>query len=85
MGRRFVYDCFYTLPRINSEQTIFKTLEIFPWSRSVREKMRLFGIESFRSQQLETINITMSKLDVILIAATGSGKSKNNKINCYVY
>ena len=35
----------------------------------------MFGVTSFRPQQLETINATMSKQDVILVAPTGGGKS----------
>lgn len=51
-------------------------LETFPWSFNVREKLRtVFGLEKFRSQQLETINVTMSKIDMILLAPTGGGKS----------
>ena len=42
----------------------------------MREKLRtVFGLENFRSQQLETINATMSKIDMILVAPTGGGKS----------
>lgn len=51
-------------------------LETFPWSRKVREKLKsLVGIEEFRSKQLETINATLSKHDLILVAPTGGGKS----------
>jgi ATP-dependent DNA helicase Q1 len=35
----------------------------------------IFNLDKFRSQQLETINVTMSKIDVILVAPTGGGKS----------
>lgn len=50
--------------------------ENFPWSKSLKEKLSsVFGIKNFRSQQLETINVTMSKVDVILVAPTGGGKS----------
>lgn len=49
---------------------------MFPWSQTVSEKLKtVFGIDKFRSQQLETINVTMSKIDVILLAPTGGGKS----------
>jgi superfamily II DNA helicase RecQ len=45
-------------------------------SKKVRDKLSSeFNIKEFRSQQLETINITMSKNDVILVAPTGGGKS----------
>ena len=37
--------------------------------------MNTFKIQDFRLKQLETINITLSKYDVILISATGGGKS----------
>lgn len=54
--------------------TVF--VENFPWSKSLKEKLSsVFGIKEFRSQQLETINVTMSKVDVILVAPTGGGKS----------
>ncbi|KAG5670968.1 hypothetical protein PVAND_001196 [Polypedilum vanderplanki] len=50
--------------------------EIYPWSKMLREKMKdTFGIKEFRSQQLEAINATMSKHDLILIAPTSAGKS----------
>lgn len=50
--------------------------EIFPWSKNIKEKLKtIFNIDKFRSQQLETINVTMSKIDVILVAPTGGGKS----------
>jgi ATP-dependent DNA helicase Q1 len=50
--------------------------ENYPWSKKVRDKLSSeFNIKEFRSQQLETINITMSKNDVILVAPTGGGKS----------
>lgn len=50
--------------------------ECYPWSKILREKLTsVFGIDEFRSQQLETINATMSKVDVILVAPTGGGKS----------
>lgn len=48
----------------------------FPWSEKVRENLEsTFGIKEFRCQQLETINVTMSRIDVILVAPTGGGKS----------
>lgn len=51
-------------------------LENFPWSKNIKEKMKsIFNLDKFRSQQLETINVTMSKIDVMLVAPTGGGKS----------
>jgi ATP-dependent DNA helicase Q1 len=50
--------------------------EAYPWSSTLKEKLdKVFGLKEWRSQQLETINVTMSKLDVILVAPTGGGKS----------
>ncbi|CAF3259461.1 unnamed protein product [Rotaria socialis] len=48
----------------------------FPWSSNV-EKVRteIFKINSFRQWQLETINVTLSGHDCILIMPTGGGKS----------
>lgn len=51
-------------------------LEIYPWSQTVKEKLTsVFRLHQFRNQQLETINVTMSKIDVLLVAPTGGGKS----------
>lgn len=36
---------------------------------------RVFKLNEFRPQQLQTINCIMSKKDVIMIAPTGGGKS----------
>lgn len=36
---------------------------------------KVFRLENFRPQQLQTINCVMSKRDVIMIAPTGGGKS----------
>lgn len=50
--------------------------EDFEWSAEVKEKcFSIFGIQTFRANQLETINTTMSGLDCILIMPTGAGKS----------
>lgn len=50
--------------------------ENFGWSARLKEKCEtLFGIKSFRDNQLETMNATMSGLDCILIMPTGAGKS----------
>ncbi|XP_067934122.1 ATP-dependent DNA helicase Q1-like [Watersipora subatra] len=50
--------------------------ESFDWSTTLRSKCNsVFGIQSFRPNQLETINTTMSGLDCILVLPTGAGKS----------
>ncbi len=48
----------------------------FPWSSKVDEiRTEIFKINSFRHLQLETINVTLSNQDCILIMPTGGGKS----------
>jgi superfamily II DNA helicase RecQ len=48
----------------------------FPWSLQVEQiRTELFKINSFRQWQLETINVTLSNHDCILIMPTGGGKS----------
>ncbi len=48
----------------------------FSWSSKVDEvRTEIFKINSFRHLQLETINVTLSGLDCILIMPTGGGKS----------
>ncbi|UJR27946.1 hypothetical protein I4U23_009205 [Adineta vaga] len=48
----------------------------FPWSSKVEEvRTTIFKISSFRQWQLETINVTLSNRDCILIMPTGGGKS----------
>ncbi|CAF4875031.1 unnamed protein product [Rotaria sp. Silwood1] len=48
----------------------------FPWSSKVNEmRTEIFQINSFRPWQLETINVTLSGYDCILIMPTGGGKS----------
>jgi ATP-dependent helicase YprA (DUF1998 family) len=48
----------------------------FPWSEKVDEiRTEIFKINSFRQWQLETINVTLSGYDCILIMPTGGGKS----------
>ena len=48
----------------------------FAWSRNVSEILTdTFGLSSFRSHQLETINASLSGLDVFLVMPTGGGKS----------
>lgn len=48
----------------------------FAWSPRVTEVLQnIFQIKSFRPWQLETINVSLSNLDCILIMPTGGGKS----------
>jgi len=48
----------------------------FPWSSKVDQvRSEIFKINSFRQWQLETINVTLSGHDCILIMPTGGGKS----------
>ena len=48
----------------------------FPWSDEVEKvKQDIFRIKKFRPLQLESINVTMSGADCILIMPTGGGKS----------
>ncbi|CAF0835104.1 unnamed protein product [Rotaria sordida] len=48
----------------------------FPWSLNVdKVRTEIFKINSFRQWQLETINVTLSGHDCILIMPTGGGKS----------
>jgi ATP-dependent DNA helicase Q1 len=48
----------------------------FSWSTKVNEiRTEIFQINSFRQWQLETINVTLSNHDCILIMPTGGGKS----------
>lgn len=48
----------------------------FPWYQNVQKTLKtVFQIDTFRSQQLAAINITLSKHDAIIIMPTGGGKS----------
>lgn len=48
----------------------------FPWHQRVQDTLKtVFKLDTFRSQQLAAINITLSKHDAILIMPTGGGKS----------
>lgn len=50
--------------------------EDYSWSKKVREILKTrFKLQDFRPQQLKTINATLSKEDVLLLAPTGGGKS----------
>lgn len=52
------------------------SLKTFPWSQKVENLLKdVFSIPEFRPFQLEAINATLSKEDVILIMPTGGGKS----------
>lgn len=48
----------------------------FPWSRKIETNLKdIFGIVSFRPNQLEAINAIMGKRDVFVVLPTGFGKS----------
>ncbi|XP_046543863.1 ATP-dependent DNA helicase Q1-like isoform X2 [Haliotis rubra] len=48
----------------------------FAWSKELEEKMTsVFGIRALRPMQLQTMNVTMSGKDCMLIMPTGGGKS----------
>nr|XP_022332782.1 ATP-dependent DNA helicase Q1-like [Crassostrea virginica] len=50
--------------------------EDFNWSAELKQKMEsVFGISELRPMQLQTMNVTMSGKDCILIMPTGGGKS----------
>ncbi|XP_076287157.1 ATP-dependent DNA helicase Q1 [Lasioglossum baleicum] len=50
--------------------------ETFGWSKDLKKALRdTFKIEKLRELQLPTMNVTMSKEDVILVMPTGGGKS----------
>ena len=52
------------------------SFEDFSWSTKVNEvRQEIFRINTFRPWQLETINVTLSNKDCILIMPTGGGKS----------
>lgn len=63
--------------RCESETLCFSfLLSDFKWSAEVEDlRSSLFHLEEFRPLQLQTINATFSKKDVIVIMATGGGKS----------
>lgn len=48
----------------------------FPWSQELQNKMKaVFRIDCLRPMQQQTMNVTMSGKDAILIMPTGGGKS----------
>ncbi|XP_053385298.1 ATP-dependent DNA helicase Q1-like [Mercenaria mercenaria] len=48
----------------------------FQWSERLQTKLKsVFGIDALRPMQLQTMNVTMSGKDCILIMPTGGGKS----------
>lgn len=48
----------------------------FPWSKEIfTANRRIFGHHTFRQNQLEIINATMSRRDVFVLMPTGGGKS----------
>lgn len=64
------YSCMDDLKRKKS------SLSDFQWSAALKQKMKsVFGISELRPMQLQTMNVTMSGKDCILIMPTGGGKS----------
>jgi hypothetical protein len=58
--------------------------ESFPWSSEVRSvNSKIFGHKSFRENQLEIINASMSGRDVFVLMPTGGGKSLCFQVNCH--
>lgn len=58
------------------EFVILNVSESFEWSQRVSDAIkRVFKLNGFRPQQLQTINCVLAKKDVLLIAPTGGGKS----------
>ncbi|KAK3583264.1 hypothetical protein CHS0354_011151 [Potamilus streckersoni] len=48
----------------------------FPWSKELEDKMKsVFKIQTLRPMQLQTMNVTLSNKDCMLIMPTGGGKS----------
>ena len=59
----------------SSDPKIWSTLD-FSWSKQIEEaKKSVFRISKFRPYQVETMNVTMSGVDCILVMPTGGGKS----------
>ena len=57
----------------------------FEWSQRVNDCLKnVFKLESFRPLQLETINVTLSGLDCLVIMPTGGGKSMTYFVSALV-
>lgn len=68
---RFVLFCIASLTIVTPNIS-----ENFEWSQRVSDTLkRVFKLNGFRPQQLQTINCILAKKDVLLIAPTGGGKS----------
>ncbi|PFH33627.1 ATP-dependent DNA helicase, RecQ family protein [Besnoitia besnoiti] len=59
----------------NTRQTDWSSRD-FPWTRAMEDAaLRFFGIDSFRFNQREVMNVILSAHDALLIMPTGGGKS----------
>lgn len=55
---------------------VHKTVKRFAWSNEVDQVLHnVFGLRSFRSNQLEAVNATLQGNDVFVLMPTGGGKS----------
>lgn len=58
----------------------------FPWSEKLVSLLKEhFGLDTFRPLQRETMNVTLSNKDCILIMPTGGGKSLCFQLPALVY
>lgn len=60
----------------NEMDKIHWDADTFPWSTQLKEILKeKFNIDNFRQLQKETMNVTLSGYDCLLIMPTGGGKS----------